>query len=141
MLIANGYADLRLEPVVLYTGPVWLRHLSSLLILPVFILFIASYIPCNIKARIKHPQLIAVKLWALGHLLVNGNLSDVILFGSFLIWAVAEIISMKKRQPVSETAGATSKINDLFVVIAGVVAFVAFAKFVHFPLIGVAPFG
>ena len=140
MLIVNGYADLRQDPVILYTSPTWLRHLSSLLILPVFILFIASYVPSNIKSRIKHPQLIAVKLWALGHLMVNGSVSDLILFGSFLVWAIAQIISMKRRQPAPSDVVVHSKVNDAIVIVVGLVAFVAFAKYAHYPLIGVAPF-
>lgn len=96
--IAVGYASLRMEPVLIYSTPYWFRHVASLLMLPALILFVAPYFPGKIKQVTKHPQLVAVKLWAVSHLLVNGMLADVILFGAFLAWAVLDRISMKKRE-------------------------------------------
>ena len=97
ILMARGYADLRQAPTLLYVSPVWLRHVAAVLLLPTFVLFLAPYFPGRIKSALKHPQLVAVKIWALAHLLVNGTLADVLLFGSFLLWAVAARISMKSR--------------------------------------------
>ncbi|WZF90090.1 NnrU family protein [Marinobacter metalliresistant] len=84
LLIIWGYAAARMDPTVIYTPPAWLRHLAMLLLIPVFPLLFATYFPGKIKARLKHPMLIAVKLWALAHLLANGMLQDLLLFGSVL---------------------------------------------------------
>ena len=83
--------------MVLYKPPFWLRHLVTLLMLPVFPLLLAAYLPGRIKAAVKHPMLTATKAWALSHLLVNGMLADVLLFGGFLAWAVLDRISAGKR--------------------------------------------
>ena len=85
--------------MLLYAPVAWMSHLASLLLLPVFVFFFAPYFPGRIKSTLKHPQLVALKLWAVSHLLVNGTLADVILFGSLLAWAVAERISLKRREP------------------------------------------
>jgi len=141
VLIVRGYADARLDPTVLYTTPVWLRHLASLLLLPVFVLFFAPYLPGRIKTAAKHPQLVAVKLWAVSHLLVNGTVADVVLFGSFLAWAVADRISLKRRviRPIPEAPA--GGMNDVILVVVGLGAYVAFALWLHAAWIGVAPFG
>ena len=97
VLMVRGYADLRATPTVIYATPYWMRHVAALLLLPVFVFFIAPYFPGRIKKALKHPQLVAVKLWAVAHLLVNGMLADVLLFGSFLAWAVVDRISLKRR--------------------------------------------
>ena len=86
----------RANPVVLYTPPTALRHVALLLMLPVFPLLFAAYLPGRIKAIAKHPMLLATKLWAMAHLLANGTLADVLLFGGFLAWAVADRISVKR---------------------------------------------
>ena len=82
---------------MLYTPPTALRHVALLLMLPVFPLLVAAYVPGRIKTMAKHPMLLATKLWALAHLLANGTLADVLLFGGFLVWAVADRISVKRR--------------------------------------------
>jgi uncharacterized membrane protein len=94
-LLIYGYGLARQAPVVLYTPPAALRHLALLLLVPVFPLLFAAYLPGRIKKAAKHPMLLAVKLWALAHLLANGTLADVLLFGGFLAWAVADRISLK----------------------------------------------
>jgi len=139
-LIVQGYAQARLEPTLLYVSPSWLGHVSALLMMPVFILFIAPYFPGKIRAVTKHPQLIAVKLWAVSHLLVNGMLADVILFGAFLIWAVADRISMKKRSSLPAHALPRSIMNDVIIVVLGLAFYGVFAMYLHQRLIGVAPF-
>ena len=141
ILIVRGYAEARLDPVVLYAPPVWLRHLAALLLLPVFILFLAPYLAGKIKKAAKHPQLVAVKLWALAHLLVNGTLADVVLFGSFLAWAVVDRISLKRR-PVRDVPGAPeSAVNDVILVIAGLGLYGATVVWLHRLAFGVSPFG
>lgn len=138
--IVRGYAAARMEPVVLYLPPVWLRHVAALLLLPVFILFFAPYFPGRIKTVTRHPQLIAVKLWAVAHLLVNGTLADVVLFGSLLAWAVADRISMKHR-PTRPVAGApATAINDVLLVVIGIAAYALMVTWLHKAWFGVAPF-
>jgi uncharacterized membrane protein len=141
VLLVQGYAAARLEPVVLYTPPPWTRHLAALLLLPVFVLFLAAYLPGRIKQRTKHPMLVATKLWALAHLLANGMAADVLLFGSLLAWAVVDRISVGRR-PQRATLGAPpSKLNDAIAVVAGLALYWLFATRWHAQLIGVAPFG
>lgn len=141
VLVIRGYAAARLDPIVLYSPPVWLGHLASLLLLPVFVLFFAPYLPGRIKTATKHPQLIAAKLWAVAHLLVNGTVADVVLFGSVLAWAVADRISLKRRTPRPLPGAPESALNDVILVVIGLGAYAAFAFWLHAAWIGVAPFG
>jgi uncharacterized membrane protein len=140
-LIVGGYAQARLEPVLLYNPPLWLRHVAALIMLPVFPLLVAAYLPGRIKTAVKHPMLVATKAWAVAHLLVNGMLADVLLFGGFLAWAVLDRISVGKR-PQSAVAKPTATWrNDIIAVVVGLVLYVFFVKWAHMHLIGVAPFG
>ena len=141
VLIARGYAAARLEPTLLYVTPAWMRHVTAVLMLPVFILFFATYFPGRIKSMTKHPQLVAVKLWAVSHLLVNGALADVILFSAFLAWAVADRISMKRRTPRAVPGLPPAGINDVIVTVVGLGAYVVFVLWLHRAWIGIAPFG
>src|SRR6202048_4639669 len=97
VLICYGFGLARQAPVVLYSPPAWLRYVAVILMLPVFPLFIAAYLPGRIKTAAKHPMLASVKFWAFAHLLANGMLGDVLLFGGFLAWAVVDRISLKRR--------------------------------------------
>lgn len=138
--IIYGYGIARAEPVMLYAPPLWTRHLSALLMLPVFPLLFAAYLPGRIKTALKHPMLAAVKFWAFAHLIANGMLADVLLFGGFLAWAVADRISFKHRtQPDLHTA-APGRANDAIAVIAGLIVYAVFALWLHVRLIGVYPF-
>jgi uncharacterized membrane protein len=141
VLIVRGYGAARMDPTVLYMTPVWLKHLVALLMLPVFVLFFAPYFPGRIKAATKHPQLVAVKLWAVAHLLVNGTLADVVLFGSFLAWAVADRISLKRRTPREVPGLPASNRNDVIVVVLGLAVYGVFSFWLHAAWIGVSPFG
>ena len=141
VLVAKGYADARMTSAILYTTPHWLNHVMALLMLPVFVLFFAPYLPGRISAATKHPQLVAVKLWAFSHLLVNGSVADVVLFGSFLAWAVADRISLKRRAQRALPGLPEANRNDVIAVLIGLLAYVAFVKWLHQNLIGVAPFG
>jgi len=140
ILLIRGYADIRLTATVFYVTPVWMRHLVALLLLPVFILFIAPYFPSRINKLVKHPQLLAVKIWATAHLLVNGSSADLMLFGAFLIWAVVTRISLKRRplRPVPHIPA--SEMNTVLVIVVGLILYVVFALWLHGPLIGVRPF-
>src|SRR5690349_18591752 len=141
VLLIYGYGIARQHPVLVYAPPVWTRHLTALLMLPVFPLLFAAYMPGRIKTALKHPMLAAIKFWALAHLLSNGMLADVLLFGGFLAWAVADRISMKRRVARPVHGAPPSKLNDVIAVVGGLVAYVIFALWLHVRLIGVAPFG
>lgn len=137
LLIVHGYGSARYDPLVLYAPPVWLSPLAFLLLLPVFPLVLTAYLPGRIKAAVKHPMILAVKLWALAHLLSNGTLADVLLFGGFLVWAGAERISLKRRAPRPIPGAPESARNDIVAVIGGLVIYVVFIVWLHPLLIGV----
>jgi uncharacterized membrane protein len=138
-LMVWGYGLTRHDPVSLYAPPSWLRYATAILMLPVFPLLFAAYFPGRIKTAMKHPMLAATKFWALAHLLANGMLGDVLLFGSFLAWAVLDRISFKHRTQGRIAGAPPSKWNDLIAVVLGVILYVAFVKWLHVRLIGVAP--
>lgn len=142
-LIVWGYGEARLSPVVLWEPPPSLRHLSSIFMLPAFILLVAAYVPGNrIKAAIGHPMTASVKLWALAHLLANGNLADLLLFGTFLLWAIMSFVTSRKRD---RTGGKTYPVGPasrtVMTVAVGTVVFAVFAGYLHIKLIGMSPFG
>jgi uncharacterized membrane protein len=140
VLILYGFHLARQSPVVLYSPPGWMRHVAFLLMLPVFPLIIAAYLPGRIKAAMKHPMLAAVKFWALAHLLANGTLADVLLFGGFLAWAVVDRISLKRRVQAVATLPA-GRFGDLIAVVAGLLLYVFFIEWAHLRLFGVSPLG
>jgi len=140
VLIVYGFHLARESPVVLYVPPGWLRYVTFVLMLPVFPLLIAAYLPGRIKTATKHPMLAAVKFWAFAHLLAIGMLADVLLFGGFLAWAVMDRISLKKRPQNLRTAPA-ARFNDAIAVIAGLVVYVIFIGWAHVRLFGVSPLG
>ncbi len=140
VLLVWGYQQARQAPVLIWVPPPGLRHAAALLMLPAFILLVAAYIPRNhLKARLGHPMLLGVKLWALAHLLVNGWLHGVLLFAGFLLWAILTFRSARRRPGSGSTmppkAGAT-----LLSLILGVILWAGFAFYLHVWLIGVAPF-
>ncbi|MGC3980907.1 MAG: NnrU family protein [Steroidobacteraceae bacterium] len=139
VLIVRGYAAARLMPEVLYLPPAWTRHITMTLMLPVFPLLLATYLPGRIKTTMKHPMLVATKLWALAHLLSNGMLADVVLFGSFLLWAVADRISLKRRPARPIHTAPAKPYNDWVAVIVGLVLYGVFVGWAHLKLIGVSP--
>ena len=138
VLIVIGYGAARLDPVVLYQPPFWLRHVAMLVMLPVFPLLLATYLPGRIKAAVKHPMLAAVKAWALAHLLVNGMLADVLLFGGFLAWAVLDRISAGKRPAVVPAAPGSLR-NDIVAIVGGLALYAVFVVGAHAWLFGVRP--
>lgn len=140
-LMIQGYGELKQTPELLYISPAGLRHLAALLLLPAFILTIAPYFPGRITRAIKHPQLLGLQLWAVAHLMVNGGLADLLLFGSFLVWAVVDRISMMKRPSRAVPGVPESNRNDILLIVGGLVIYVVIAVWLHQPLFGVAPFG
>ncbi len=143
VLLIWGYGQARLQPVVLWTPPVATRHLAALLTLVAFVFLAAAYVPRNaIRARLGHPMVLAVKVWALAHLLANGTLADVLLFGSFLVWAVLSFRAARQRDRAAGLQRASGTVaGTLGAVVLGGVAWAVFALWAHVALIGVRPFG
>jgi len=139
VLIIYGYGMARQQTVILYVPPVWLHYVALVLLVPVFPLLFATYLPGRIQKTLKHPMLVATKTWALAHLLATGSLVDVILFGAFLTWAVADRISLKYRTPIPVQGAPPSRFNDAIAVVLGLGFYVAFIFGLHAWLIGVAP--
>lgn len=138
VLIVRGYVAARLTPEILYLPPTWARHVTMTLMLPVFPLLLATYLPGRIKATLQHPMLVATKLWAVAHLLSNGMQADVLLFGSFLLWAVADRISLKRRPVRALKPMLNSTYNDWIAVTAGLLLYGLFITWAHAKLIGVS---
>ena len=143
-LIIYGYALARENPLAidpLYTSPKFLKPITLLLMIPVFILVIASCLPGKMTKKLKYPFFIAIKIWAIAHLLVNGNTADVILFISFLFWAVLGMIAAKKRENLNlDGTIVTYKVrNDIIAVACGLAFYVIFMIWLHELLIGISP--
>jgi uncharacterized membrane protein len=138
-LLVYGFAK---APVIqVWSPPSWTRWVAIVLMLPAFIFLVAAYVPGRIKETLKHPFLVAIKTWALAHLIANGDLASIILFGSFLAYAVYDRVTLKRRKPTSligvpRTGGPG---DDLIAVVLGVVLYVVFLVWLHPLLIGTAP--
>ncbi len=139
VVLVWGYGQARGEAVVLYNPPSWTRWFSAVLMLPVFPLLLAPYFPGRIGATLKHPMLIAVKTWAFAHLIANGTSADLLLFGSFLIWAVLDRMSYARRPQRSIRRLPASRFNDAVVVVIGLVLYFVFLHWLHARWIGVSP--
>ena len=159
--MVTGYAEARLQTVALWTPPIATRHVSVLLMLFASVLMAAAYVPRNhLKMRMGHPMVLSVKVWALAHLLANGNLADVVLFGSFLVWSVFNFKAARARdraaapealrlqadgaentsavpgdQPIANTTA------TLLTVLIGVALWALFVFYLHVQMVGVSPLG
>ena len=142
VLIVIGFGMARAQPQLLYASPLWLKHLNALFTLLASVLIAAAYVPRNhLKAKIGHPMLAGVKLWALGHLLAIGYLHDVVLFGAFLVWAVADFaVSRRRDRAAGIVYAAGTMMGDALAIVIGVAAWAIFAFLLHLRLIGVSPF-
>lgn len=142
-LIVHGYVEARADTMLLYAPPVWTRHLAALLTLPAFVLLVAAYLPGTwMKARFGHPMLLGTKLWALAHLLANGMLHDVLLFGAFLGWSIWGYIVCRRRDRLGGVIRPSADwTRDLATVVIGAALWAGFALYLHGRWIGVAPFG
>jgi uncharacterized membrane protein len=139
-LIVWGFGEARQTPVVLWQRLPGMGHLAALLMLVAFVLLAASFVPANhLKARLRHPMTLAVKLWALAHLLANNTLADALLFGSFLIWAVVVFRSARRRYEPAPTPGTAA--GTALTLVIGVAAWAVTAFWMHGVLIGVRPLG
>ncbi|MEY2844453.1 MAG: hypothetical protein RI920_2490 [Pseudomonadota bacterium] len=142
-LIIWGFGQARLDPVLVWQPPLPMRHIAALLMLVAFIFLAASKVPGNaIKARLQHPMLIGTKVWALAHLLANGRLADLVLFGSFLVWAVLCFRAARQRDRANPPAALpTSAAATGLTVVAGALVWAVFAFWAHVKLFGVSPLG
>jgi uncharacterized membrane protein len=141
VLIVWGFGMARQHPVLIYAPPMWLRHLNALFVLIALVLFAAARVPNNhIKAKFGHPQVLAVKTWAFGHLLATGMLHDLVLFVPFLVWAIVLYVVSRRRDRLNGTVYPPGTIKgDVLVVVIGVVIWALFAFWLHTLLIGVSP--
>ncbi|MBT8353592.1 MAG: NnrU family protein [Desulfofustis sp.] len=139
ILLIRGYGEARTDVVEVYYTPVWLQNISLIILIPVFPLLVGTYVPGRIKAAVEHPMLLATKLWAAAHLLANGTLADLVLFGSFLLWVFADLLSVSKRQPRQIPGAPPSRFNDWIAVIVGLALYLAFLFWLHEMLFGVSP--
>lgn len=139
ILLVYGFAK---APVIqVWPPPSWTRWVAIVLMLPAFIFLVAAYVPGQIKTKLKHPFLVAIKTWALAHLVANGDLASIILFGSFLAYAAYDRITLKGRTDrgivVAPRSGPPS--NDVIAMVLGVVLYIAFLFWLHPLLIGTSP--
>lgn len=143
ILIAIGFGQARSAPVVLWFPPFVLKHLASLFVLIAFVLVAAAYVPgTRIKAKVGHPMVAGVKSWAFAHLIVNGTLAGVLLFGAFLAWSMMYFRTARRRDRAAGTVYPAGTLQqDVIAVVAGLVAWAIFAFWLHGWLIGVRPFG
>ena len=132
-----GYSIARAELVIFYVPPLWLKYFAVALLFFVFPILLSAFFPGRIKTTLKHPMLVATKLWATAHLLANGARADVILFGAFLVWAAADRISLKRRAERPLPEARFSPRNDIIAVVAGLGIFVALVSGLHAWLFGV----
>jgi uncharacterized membrane protein len=142
VIVVIGYGQARQNPIVIWQPPIYLMHIAILLNLVAFIFLAASFSTNNaIRLKLKHPMILGVKVWALAHLLANGTLADLILFGSFLLWSVLDFRSARKRPiHIPEKAVVSSKAT-IIVIVSGIVVWAAFVFGLHQYLIGVSPLG
>lgn len=136
VMLVIGYDQARLTQPYLYPQLMPLRHLAMLLLLPVFPLLLAAYLPGRISAHTKHPMLAATMIWGVAHLLVNGQLSDILLFGGFVVWALAVRLSYRKRPDPARPLPKQALRNDLIAVVGGLALYGLFVVKLHGLLIG-----
>lgn len=137
ILIIYGYDLARQAPIVIYEPPLTMRHITFVLMLPVFTLLIATYTPGRIHHSIKHPMLLATLIWAFAHLLANGTLADLLLFSAFFVWAAADRMSMSYRIQRPLPALPATGTNDAIAVVAGLGLYAGFLLGLHHWLFGV----
>ncbi len=143
VLLVWGYGLARRDVVQLWAPSAGMRHVAALLMLLAFILLVATYVPRNaIKAKLHHPMVLSVKVWALAHLLANGSLADMVLFGAFLVWAALSFRAVRARDRAAQTVYPPgTAAGTAITVVVGMVAWAVFAFWAHGVLIGVRPLG
>lgn len=139
VLIVIGYGLARQAPSVLFVPPIWSRHLALVLMLPVFPLLLAAYLPGRIRTATRHPMLAATTLWAAAHLIANGMLADLLLFGSVGAWSVIDRVSLDRRPERAIPTAPATPLNDGIAVVVGLLLYGATVGGLHLWLIGVPP--
>jgi uncharacterized membrane protein len=140
-LIVYGFGQYHAQAPHIWSPPAFMRHITIGLMLFAAIFFTAAFIPSHIKTKLKHPMLAGIKTWALAHLLSNGDLASILLFGSFLAWGVYARIAAKRRGDLGAATAPAGWINDIIVVIIGIVVYLALGYAFHPIVIGVPVFG
>jgi uncharacterized membrane protein len=141
-VIIYGYGQYRAHDLIqVWSPPGFMRHITVGLMLLAVILFVATYIPSHIKAKAKHPMLAGIKTWALAHLLSNGDLGGILLFGAFLAWGVYARIAAKRRTDFIAPVAPAGFTNDIIVVVVGIVVYLALGYAFHPMVLGVPVFG
>jgi uncharacterized membrane protein len=143
VLIVKGFGLYRASGYIqVWVPPSWMRHVTVALVWPSIILVTAAYIPGDIKRTLKHPMLAGVKLWAFAHLLSNGDLGGIILFGAILAWAVFDRISLKRRtDPGAPPIPVGGRRNDIIAIVVGTIFYLALGLVFHPLFIGIPVFG
>ena len=143
VLLLWGFGQARAATLVLWSPPFWTQYVAAVLTLIALVLIVAAYVPgTRIKAWLHHPMVLGIKVWAFAHLISNGTVADVVLFGSFLVWAIADFASSRRRDRAAGTvypAGTAGK--DVVAVVVGVVAWAVFLFWLHGWLFRVRPLG
>lgn len=134
-----GYGAARATTTLVWVPPTWSRHLALTLMIPVFPLLFAAYAPGRISRALGHPMLIATAIWALAHLLANGMVHDLVLFGAFFVWAVADLVSYRWRATRPLPGAPPGPLNDVVAIVAGLATYAFFVLYGHVWLFGVAP--
>jgi len=142
LLLIYGFGQARADTVVVWSPPRWTHDLAGVLTLVAFVLVVAAYVPANaIKARLHDPMILGVKTWALAHLLADGTLAGIVLFGSFLAWAVLDFRAARRRRAATGAAPVIVRSGRTGVaLVVGILAWAVFAFWLHGRWIGVWPF-
>jgi uncharacterized membrane protein len=142
VILVYGFARYRAEGLIpVWSPPAWTRHVTAALVWPAVVLATAAYIRGDIYRKLKHPLLAGVKLWAAAHLIANGDLGGIILFGSILAWAVFDRISLKRRSdPGAPPIPTGGRINDVIAVVVGTLVYLALGLWFHPTVIGLKVF-
>jgi uncharacterized membrane protein len=143
VLISYGFAHYRdIGLIAVWHPPAWTRHVAVTLMWPAVICVVAAYIRGDIQRVLKHPMLVGVKLWALAHLVANGDLGGIILFGAILAWAVFDRITLKRRSdPGAPAIPSGGRRNDIIAIVVGTLVYLALGFWFHPYLIGLRVFG
>lgn len=136
VMLVMGWPEARATAITVWTPPAGMKHLTMLLMLPVLPLLLATYLPGRIKSTVKHPMLVATKLWAAAHLLPNGQLHEIILFAGFLVWAVLDRISIKRRPDAVNPAPSGWTVKDGMAIVLGLGLYGLFVASAHGWLFG-----
>jgi uncharacterized membrane protein len=141
VLLVWGYGTARAATTVLWQPPSWTHYPAAVFVLAAFVLVVSAYVRgTRIRATLHHPMVLGVKSWAFGHLIANGTLADIVLFGSILVWAILDFAALRRRDRIGGTVYAAGTAGrDALAIAVGVAAWALFAFYLHERWIGVRP--